>query len=170
MNRATVSLTTLLAAGACLLAFGGPARAARGVIRANSSSPPSGCVLQSAQRLAPYLVSPCDGASVKAHSAVTFTAFDRDPASSQYPPYLSLSTTRKMTDGRLVPTTNGEGIFHTLAPLTGAAHMWTLTATPESYPSWWDNRPGTYYVQVEQVDNHPANGTYSSPVVTIHVH
>ena len=157
MPRAITSLATLIAAAASLLTLAGPAGAA------------PGCVLKSGQRLAPYLVSPCDGASVKSHSAITFTAFDRDPENSLNPPYLSLSTSDKVIDGRLVATTNGDGIFHTLAAVTGAAHMWTLTVAPESYPSWWDNRPGTYYVQVEQIDNRPANGTYSSPIVTVHV-
>jgi hypothetical protein len=157
VTRATVSLTALVAVSACLFAVAGPAGAA------------SPCVLRSTPQIAPYLLSPCDGAQVKPHSAVTFTAFDRDPLTSRYPPYLSLSTTRKVIDGRLVPTTNGDGILHTLTPVPGTAHMWTLTADPEPYPSWWDNRPGTYFVQIEQVDDRPANGTYSSPIVTIHV-
>jgi hypothetical protein len=157
MKRATLRLAVLAVAGGGLLALGQDAGAA------------PRCAAPAKNRLAPYLLSPCDGATVKSHSAITFTVFDRDPAARRYAPYLSVSTTRKVVDGRLEPTTNGEGIFHQLAPDTGRAHTWTYTAAAQPYSSWWDNTPGTYYVQVEQIDYRPSNGTYSSPITSVRV-
>lgn len=155
--RALLRLSVLAAVGGGLLALGGPAGASQR------------CVVKPKNRLAPHLLSPCDGARVKAHAAITFTAFDRDPTARRYAPYLSVSTSRKVVDGRLVPTTNGEGIFHQLSPVAGKRHTWSYTAAVQPYASWWDNAPGTYYVQVEQVDYRPSNGTYSSPITTVRV-
>lgn len=157
VKRATLCLAVLALAAGLLLESGAVAGAA------------PRCAKPARNRLAPYLLSPCSGARVRSHTAIRFTVFDRDPTARRYAPYLSVSTTRKMLDGRLAPTTNGEGIFHQLSPVPGRPHIWTYTADAQPYASWWDNSPGKYYVQVEQVDYRPSNGTYSSPITTVHV-
>jgi hypothetical protein len=166
VNRARIGSAVLLAAGAAAAGLAPAAHAATG--RA-STAPASTCSHPAGPRLAPYLTSPCDGATVRPHAAITFTVVDRDPVAATYPPYLSLATTRKVVGGRLAPTLSGEGIFHTLAPVPGSAGTWTYTAQPQSFPSWWDNRPGTYYVQIEQLDTRAGHGTYTSPITTIRV-
>jgi hypothetical protein len=152
------SLLAGLATGAVLLALaGGPARA-RAV-----------CAPIPAQKLAPYLTAPCNGATVRRRHAVVFTAVDPDPQSSAHAPYLDLQTTRTLVDGHLTLNRNGDGIFGQMTVVAGRARTWSFTAARQIYPSWWDNRPGTYYVQVEQVDPRVASGILYGPITTVRV-
>lgn len=166
MKRATVTLVTLAATVAALLAT----LIATGVSTATAAS---GCVLLPKSKLAPYLLSPCEGAAVVERSAVTFTVYDANALaakSARDHPYLNLQTTHTVQDGHLAASTDGTGIFTQLMPVKGHPREWTFVSRPQSYRSWWDNHAGTDYAQIQQID--PAAGTAGilySPIVTIHV-
>jgi hypothetical protein len=121
---------------------------------------------------APYLIAPCNGASVSEHRSVTFIVYDSNAETRQSTrdyPYLDLATDRDVTDGQLSASTNGTGVFQQLSPRPGHADEWTLTVKPQTYRTWWDNRPGTCYVQIRQLDPSASDGVIDSPIVTLRV-
>jgi hypothetical protein len=121
---------------------------------------------------APYLVSPCDGASVPEHHSVTFVVYDRDAQTKQSTrdyPYLDLATDRDVTDGQLAASTNGTGVFQQLSPRPGHKDEWMLTVKPQTYRAWWDNHAGTCFVQIRQLEPTASDGVTDSPIVTLHV-
>jgi hypothetical protein len=128
--------------------------------------------LKPKSRSAPYLISPCDQATVAEHRAVTFVVYDSNAEarrSARDRPYLDLATARTVSDGQLAASTNGTGVFQQLSPRAGHKDEWTLTVRPQSYRAWWDNHAGTRYVQIRQLDPGAANGVIDSPIVTLHV-
>jgi hypothetical protein len=152
----TGGVSALAAVGAALLGMGllaGPATAGKK------------CELIPRSPLVPHLISPCNGATVREKANITFTVYDADPQAKRFAPFLNLQTSRRLVKGHLPANTDGDGVFVELKAVKGRAHHWTATAKDEIYPQWWDNHPGTYYVQVQQV------GTLVSysPIVTIHV-
>lgn len=123
-------------------------------------------------KAAPYLLSPCDGASVAEHHAITFIVYDSDVLarrSARDRPYLDLALQRTVTAGQLAASTNGTGVFQQLLPRRGHPHEWTLTVRPQSYRAWWDNHPGTCFVQIRQLDPAATDGISDSPIVSLHV-
>ena len=161
MKKASVSVATLAAVGASLLgvlAMAGPAAAKKK------------CVLIPKSHLAPHLISPCNGATLKEGINVTFKAFDNNSLSRKYQPYLNVQTRRKLSHGHLVANTNGNGVFDQMKAVKGHKGRWVDVAKHQIYPTWWDNKKGTYYVQVQQIDSRAGTGgTFYSPIVTIHV-
>jgi hypothetical protein len=161
VRKASASVATLAAIGASLagvLAAAGPATAKQK------------CILESGNKLAPHLVSPCNGATVKEGVDVTFKVFDDNSQSGKYHPYIALRTTKKLSHGHLVPQTDGNGVYDQLTPVKGHNGQWVDVAKHQIYPTWWDNHKGTYYVQVQQIDSRAGTGgTFYSPIVTIHV-
>jgi hypothetical protein len=120
----------------------------------------------------PYLMAPCDGASVAEHSSATFIVYDSNGQTRQSTrdyPYLDLATVRDVANGQLAATTNGTGVFQQLSPRPGHKDEWTLTVKPQTYRTWWDNHPGSCYVQIRQLDPAAADGVTDSPIVTLHV-
>jgi hypothetical protein len=120
----------------------------------------------------PYLIAPCDGASVAEHSSVTFIVYDSNAQTRQSTrddPYLDLATVRDVTGGQLAASTNGTGVFQQLSPRPGHKDEWTLTVKPQTYRAWWDNHPGSCYVQIRQLDPTATDGVTDSPIVTLHV-
>jgi hypothetical protein len=129
-------------------------------------------MLKPKSRTAPYLIAPCEGATVAEHRAVTFIVYDSDPRtrlSAGEHPYLDLATERSVSRGQLAASTNGTGVFQQLSPRRGHPHEWILTVRPQTYRSWWDNHPGTCFVQVRQLDPAAADGIIDSPIVMLHV-
>jgi hypothetical protein len=121
-------------------------------------------------KLAPHLVSPCNGATLKAGINVTFKAFDDNSLSGKYQPYINVQTKRKLSHGHLVANTDGNGVFDQMKAVKGHKGHWVDVAKHQIYPSWWDNKKGTYYVQIQQIDSRAGTGgTFYSPIVTIHV-
>ncbi len=159
MKRATAGVATLAAVGASLagvLAMAGPAVA-------------KACQLKPKNPLAPHLVSPCNGATVKTGGAITFTVYDTNSQSRKYHPYINLQTGRKLSQGHLSANTDGNGLYSSMKPLKGHPGEWTYTSKHQIYPTWWDNHKGTYYVQIQQIDSRAGVGsTYYSPIVTLH--
>ena len=159
MNRATAGVATLAAVGVSLggmLALAGPAAARK-------------CQLTAKSPLIPHLVSPCNGATVRTGGEVTFTVYDGNALAGKYRPYINLQTSRKLTKRHLPADTNGNGIYDQLRPVKGHPGRFTYTSRHQSYPSWWDNHKGTYYVQIQQIDSRAGIGdTFYSPIVTIH--
>jgi hypothetical protein len=121
---------------------------------------------------APYLIAPCNRASVAEHSSVTFIVYDSNSQTRQSTrdyPYLDLATARDVTNGQLAASTNGTGVFQQLSPRPGHKDQWTLTVKPQTYRAWWDNHAGTCYVQIRQLDPTATDGVTDSPIVTLHV-
>jgi hypothetical protein len=128
--------------------------------------------LKPKSRSAPYLISPCDQATVTEHRAVTFIVYDSNAHTRQSTrdyPYLDLATTRDVTNGQLAASTNGTGVFQQLSPRPGHRDEWTVTVKPQIYRTWWDNHAGTRYVQIRQLDPSTRDGVIESPIVTLHV-
>jgi hypothetical protein len=120
----------------------------------------------------PYLIAPCDGASVAEHSSVTFIVYDSNAQTRQSTrdyPYLDLASQREVTNDQLAASTNGTGVFQQLSPRPGHKDEWTLTVKPQTYRAWWDNHAGTCYVQIRQLDPTATDGVTDSPIVTLHV-
>jgi hypothetical protein len=161
VKKVSVSVATLAAVGASLLgvlAVAGPATAKKK------------CELVSSNKLAPHLVSPCNGATVKRGATITFTVFDDNSQSHKYHPNIALDTKKRLSHGHLVNQVDGNGIYDELKPLKGHKNMWVEVSKHAIYPSWWDNHPGTYYVQIQQIDSRAGRGDiFYSPIVTIHV-
>ena len=161
MKKVKVSVGAFAGAAALLLgvlAVAAPATAKRK------------CVLVSKNKLAPHLLSPCNGATVKRGVTVTFKVFDNDSQSRPYPPLIALDTKKRLKNGHLVAQTDGRGIYDQLKRLKGHKNVWVEVAKPAIYPSWWDNQRGTYYVQIQQIDSRAGKGgVLYSPIVTIHV-
>lgn len=128
--------------------------------------------LKPKSKSAPYLVAPCDRATVAEHRAITFIVYDSNPQarrSARDWPYLDLATSPDVTDGQLAASTDGTGVFQQLSPRAGHRDEWTLTVRPQTYRSWWDNHPGTRYVQIRQLDPAAVDGMIDSPIVTLSV-
>jgi len=128
--------------------------------------------LKPKSKSAPYLISPCDGATVPEHRAITFVVYDSNPEtrrSTRDWPYLDLATSRRVSGGQLIASTNGTGVFQQLSPRPGHRYEWTLTVRPQIYRSWWDNHPGARYVQIRQLDPAASSGVIDSPIVTVNV-
>jgi hypothetical protein len=159
--RFRVSVACCLAAAATALAAMLPASASAActTLKPKSSS-------------TPYLMAPCDGASVAEHSSVTFIVYDSNAQTRQSArdyPYLDLATARDVINGQLAASTNGTGVFQQLSPRAGHKDEWTLTVKPQTYRAWWDNHTGTCYVQVRQLDPTATDGVTDSPIVTLRV-
>jgi hypothetical protein len=154
-----------LAATGALLAGG---LAASGAATAASAATRT-CVLVPTQKLAPHLIAPCDGATLKRGVDITFKAFDDNPRSQFHAPFILLDTSRRVRKGRLQNQTNGAGILAQMTPLKGHRNTWVEVAQHATYPAWWDNHAGTYYVQIQQVDSRAPGGIYVSPIVTVKV-
>jgi len=159
--RLPVTVACCLVAVASLLAAALPARAS------------AACTtLKPKSKSAPYLIAPCDGATVAEHSSVTFIVYDSNVETKQSTrdyPYLDLATARDVTDGQLAASTNGTGVFQQLAPRPGHKDEWILTVKPQTYRTWWDNQARTCYVQIRQLDPSATAGVTDSPIVTLHV-
>lgn len=128
--------------------------------------------LKPKSKSAPYLISPCDRATVANHRAITFVVYDSNRQtrrSTRDWPYLDLATSRNVTDGQLAASTNGTGVFQQLSPRARHKDEWTLTVKPQIYRSWWDNHAGTRYVQIRQLDPAAVDGVIDSPIVTLRV-
>jgi hypothetical protein len=157
----TVSVACCLLAVAAVIATALPAsaRAACTTLKPKSAS-------------APYLITPCNEASVAEHSSVTFIVYDSNSQTRQSTkdyPYLDLATVRDVTDGQLAASTNGTGVFQQLSPRPGHKDEWTLTVKPQTYRAWWDNHTGNCYVQIRQLDPSGTDGVIDSPIVTVRV-
>jgi hypothetical protein len=149
VKRATMGLGTFAAVAAAIfgvLALAGPAGAKQK------------CSIVPSSSLVPYLLSPCDGATVKANGTVTFRVHDANSQADHYPPFLNLATSRSVKHGQLKATINGNGLFDQLKRVKGKHDVWTYTSDREDFPSWFDNHAGTYYVQVQQVDSRASTG------------
>jgi hypothetical protein len=160
VKKATMALgafTTLVASMLGVFALAGPAAAKQK------------CAIAPSSALVPYLLSPCDGATVAANATVTFRVHDANSQAAHYPPYLNLATRRVVKHGVLKPIINGDGIFHELKRVKGSKDTWTYTSARESFPSWFDNHSGTYYLQIQQIDSRASAGTYYGPITTVHV-
>jgi hypothetical protein len=160
VKKVTVALGTCAAVAASMFgafALAGPAGAKQK------------CVIVPGSSLVPYLLSPCDGATVPANATVTFRVHDGNSQAAHYPPYLNLATRRVVKHGVLKPIINGNGIFHELKRVKGSHGTWTYTSIRESFPSWFDNHKGTYYLQIQQIDSRASAGTYYGPITTVHV-
>jgi hypothetical protein len=161
VKRATMGLGTFAVVAAAI--FGGLALAGPAGARQKCSIVPKSA-------LVPYLLSPCDGATVKANGTVTFRIHDANSQAGQYPPFLNLSTRRVIEHGnQLKPILNGDGLFDQLKRVKGTRHVWTYTSDREDFASWFDNHAGTYYLQVQQVDSRASTDTFYGPITTIHV-
>lgn len=121
-------------------------------------------------RLYPRLLSPCNGATVREHATVVFRVRDLNPLHRRYPPFLNLALSRRLRHGVLPNDTTGNGLYTQLRPVKGHPAVFFYRAPQEIYPSYWLNHPGTYYVQVQQVDARcRPHLTCYSPITTIHV-
>jgi hypothetical protein len=158
-SRPAVALLAACALAALLAAA--PARAS------------SSCTtLKPRSKSAPYLIAPCDRATVPQHRAITFIVYDSNPLtrrSTRDRPYLDLATSRRVSDGQLSASTNGTGVFEQLSPRPGHRHEWILTVRPQVYRTWWDNYAGARYVQIRQLDPAAPSGVIDSPIVTLNV-
>ena len=153
-------VATLAAVGASLVGVFATAGPAAAKTKCKISKPKSG--------LAPYLTSPCSGGTVKIGSNVTFKAFDDNSLSGKYHPYVNVQTKKIMEHGHLKPNGNGNGVFDQMKP--NGKHTWIDVAKHQIYPTWFANKKGTYYVQIQQIDSRAGTGgIFYSPIVTIHV-
>ena len=162
--RRPTALLTLTAVLAGLLPVLAPAAASATRTKTGAGR----CTTPHGARI-PYLTAPCDGATVAARQAVLFTVHDSDPKATLHAPYLNLQTTRQITGGHLAPNRNGNGIFAQMSAVPGHAGEWSYTSARQTFPSWWDNRVGTDYVQVEQVDPRVTSGVVYGPITTVRV-
>jgi hypothetical protein len=121
--------------------------------------------------LVPHLLSPCDGAALHAQTAVTFKVYDGDPeAATTTPPLILVSASRKLSHGHLAAPPPLGGDFHALASEAAAPTEFTYTSPAHRFPQWWENTPGTYYVQIRQADPRAgAAGRFYSPITTIRI-
>ncbi len=162
MTNASKALLALLVAGCLAL----PASA-------GASAATRTCPVVPRAKLTPYLLSPCAGARVAMGRTITFVVHDANPLAAKSAsdrPYLNLLTSRRLQDGHLAPGTDGTGIFAQLTPRRGHRGEYTLVSRPQVFKSWWDNHPGTCYVQVQQIDpTASASGITYGPIVAIHV-
>jgi len=165
-TRTSHARTLPAAVGCCLLAVVAVLAAA---LPASASA--ACTTLKPKSNSAPYLLSPCDGASVPEHRSVTFVVYDSDAQTRQSTdyPYLDLATDRDVTHGQLAASTNGTGVFQQLSPRPGHKDEWTLAVKPQTYRAWWDNHAGTCFVQIRQLDPTATDGVTDSPIVTLHV-
>ena len=161
MKKATISLGTVAAVGVSalgVLTLAGPAGAKQK------------CTIVPKSSLVPYVLSPCAGATVKSNGSITFRVRDANSQAGQYPPYLNLATRRSVKpDGELKPVLNGNDLFDQLKRVKGTRDTWTYTSVHETFPTWFDNHKGTYYLQVQQIDSRASTGTFYGPITTIHV-
>jgi hypothetical protein len=166
MKKMTAGVATLAAVGAALLgvfATAGPAAA-----KAKHKGGSSCKILKPKSDLAPYMTSPCSGGSVTLKSDVTFKAFDDNSLSGKYHPYINVQTKKVMEKGHLKANSDGNGVFDQMKP--NGKNKWVYTAKDQIYPTWFANKPGTYYVQIQQIDSRAGTGgIFYSPIVTIHV-
>lgn len=118
----------------------------------------------------PRVISPCDGASVAAGRAVTFTVEDLNLNAGQDPPFLNLTAT-KPRHGILPDDQGSKGVFDALKPIKGHRGRFKVTPTLYTFPGYWLVTRGTYYVQVQQVDGTKIHShlTAYGPVTTIRV-
>jgi hypothetical protein len=166
-SRSSHALRFRVSVACCLAAL---ATALTAVLPASASADCT--TLKPKSSSTPYLMAPCDGASVAEHSSVTFIVYDSNAQTRQSTrdyPYLDLATERDVTDGQLAASTNGTGVFQQLSPRTGHKNEWTLTVKPQTYRAWWDNHPGTCDVQIRQLDPTATDGVTDSPIVTLRV-
>jgi hypothetical protein len=161
VKKSTIGLGTIATIAAAIfgvLGLAGPAGAKQK------------CSIVPKSSLVPYLLSPCDGATVKANGTVTFRIHDANSEARHYPPFLNLATRRTVkAGGQLKPVLNGDGLFAQLKRVKGTSDVWTYTSNRENFPSWFDNHAGTYYLQVQQVDSRASTDTFYGPITTIHV-
>jgi hypothetical protein len=120
----------------------------------------------SSGRLAPRLLSPCNGTVLPLRHAVTLTISDTNPAVARFnEPYVLL--TRKAPRHGHVPVVNDAlGIVAFANPVHGHHGHFTLTAPVEPFAGYWLITPGKYYLQIRQPDR---GHTYYSPVYTLTV-
>lgn len=150
-----VTLTVMLAA---LSALGGVAVAKRR------------CSLRARPTLVPTLKFPCNRATVKAGHNITFTVVDRNSKAHKYHPFIELSKKGPNKHGRLPGVPPAGGFFDKLKPVKGHRTLFYDRPQQYSFPGWWNITPGTYYIQIQQVDDRAGRGdTFYSPVSRITV-
>lgn len=122
----------------------------------------------SAGRLAPQLTSPCAGATIRAGHNVTWKVTDLNPKAGPYRPFLNLTRSRPK-HGVLPDDHNGDGIFAELKPVKGHPGRFSYKARNYTFPGYWLVTKGTWYVQVQQIDDTGTRGVRLSPVEKIHI-
>jgi hypothetical protein len=128
------------------------------------------CSLRARSALVPTLKFPCNRARVATGHNITFTVVDRNSKAHRYRPFIELSKKGPNKHGRLpnVPPTGG--FYDELKPVKHHSTLFTDRPDQNSFPGWWDITPGTYYIQIQQVDDRAGIGdTFYSPVSRITV-
>ncbi len=162
MTKPFLRLASRFALAAALMAlFAFPAGAAAKSHRS--------CSLR-AGSLTPTLSFPCNRATVHVGHNLTFKVRDRNSKAHRYPPFIELTSKRPGRHGRLPADPGAGGIYGQLRAVKGDPTLFTYRPTTYSFPGWWLITPGTYYVQIQQVDDRAGSSlTFYSPVSTIYV-
>jgi hypothetical protein len=114
---------------------------------------------------APRLLTPCDHAVVRAGSTVTFVVHDTDSFARRFHPYVIVAKSRKLLNGELA-SAGGDGLFTKMAPDPGHKGRFIHSTKKDvlvDFPGYWLTTPGTYYVEIAQVDDNaqPYGDRYS---------
>ena len=114
---------------------------------------------------APVITSPCNGATIGATHYTVFTATMTTPGTGRFPPYVHLSATKR--NGRVTHWTNGHGLDGRMHRVRAGSHDYIYKPLHVTFPQYWLDKPGTYYVQIDvEPDN---GGNIYGPISTIHV-
>jgi hypothetical protein len=96
----------------------------------------------------PALLKPAKNAVVARGTQPTFVARDRSSAARQYPLYIRISATKRVTKvGELRPTKIGT--FSNMKRHAGGRH--TFLPTLYTFPTYFLQRPGRYWWQVRRI-------------------
>ena len=145
MIRSTAGLGLLLVASALGVVTQARAEPDAGIARCSSP----------ARHLSARLLTPCDGAEVRAGSTVSFVVRDTNSNARRYHPYLIVALSRKTNDGELSDV-NADGLMAKMSPDPGHKGLYihsTARDVTVDFPGYWLTTPRTYYVQIAQVDD-----------------
>jgi hypothetical protein len=157
-TRTRVAVPALIAALATMLALTGTAAAKKR------------CSLRARSALVPTLKFPCNRAKIAKGHNVTFTVVDANSKAHKYRPFIELSKKGPNKKGRLPQVPPTGGVFDQLKPVKGHSTLFSDRPDQHIFPGWWDITPGTYYIQIRQIDDRAGIGeTFYSPVSRITV-
>ncbi|MBV9474403.1 MAG: hypothetical protein JO206_15670 [Solirubrobacterales bacterium] len=120
----------------------------------------------SAGKLAPQIISPCNGAGVAQGQRLTFEVRDLNPNAPALAPYLYL-TSKAPHHGRLSWSPSVFVVYDTMQPIHGHPGLFQDRPLLLTYPGWFLITPGRYYVQAMQIDESVPGGFRYSRVQTV---
>jgi hypothetical protein len=157
-TRTRVAVPAIIAALCTMLALSGTAAAKKR------------CSLRAPSALVPTLKFPCNRATITKGHNVTFTVVDANSKAHRYRPFFELSKQGPNKKGRLPENPAVGGVFDEMKPVKGHPTLFSDRPDQHIFPGWWDITPGTYYIQIRQIDSRAGIGdTFYSPVSRITV-